>query len=261
MMEPEILFARKEREGAAWAEITLNRPQKGNALTFPMLEELDAVARAIGSDKDVRAVVIRGNGRFFCTGGDIEAWGSLTPNDMGQKWILRGIEVLDRIASLPQPVIAAIGGHALGGGLELAMAADLRVAVRAAKLGMPEVALGMIAGWGGVRKMAETIGVARARHITLLGSAITAEQALDWGLLTALADDASGLETQVAQWLDRLLANAPVATALTKGLLKTMHQDMRQAFASAAAHAAATEDCREGVRAFIEKRKPVFNNR
>jgi enoyl-CoA hydratase len=257
-MESEILFERRQREGTTWAEIVLNRPLKGNALTFPMLEELERITKEIACDKDVRAVVLKGNGRFFCTGGDIEAWGNLTPNDMGQKWILRGIEVFDRIASLPQPVIAALSGHTLGGGLELALSADLRIAVRTAKLGTPEVCLGMISGWTGVRRLAETIGVARARHMTLLGSPITAEQALDWGLVTAVADDAAGLDVLVAQWLERLLANGPIAMALTKGLLKTMHHDMRQAFASAAAHAAATEDCREGVRAFTEKRKPIF---
>jgi len=219
------------------------------------------MASRIARDKDVRAVVIRGNGRFFCTGGDIKAWGSLTPTVMGQSWILRGMEVLERIASLPQPVIAAIGGHALGGGLELAMAADLRIAVRAAKIGVPEVGLGMIAGWGGVRRLAETIGVARARQMTLLGTPITAEQAEAWGLIHAMAEDAAAMDAQIMVWLERLLANAPIAMALTKGLLKTMHAEMRQAFASAVAHAASTEDCKEGVQAFIEKRKPVYRNR
>jgi enoyl-CoA hydratase/carnithine racemase len=260
-MDSEILYSRKERDGAAWAEITLNRPQKGNALTGPMLDELESLIAGIRSDLALRAVVLRGNGRFFCTGGDIEAWGSLSPNEMGRDWILRGIEVFDQIASLPQPVIAAISGHALGGGLELALAVDLRVGVRAAKFGTPEVTLGMIAGWTGVRRLAETIGVARARHLTLLGSLITAEQALEWGLLTALAEDGAGLEEQLGDWLDRLLSNGPIAMSLTKGLLKTMHEDMRHAHASAAAQAAATEDCEEGVRAYVEKRKPVFRNR
>jgi enoyl-CoA hydratase/carnithine racemase len=260
-MEPEILFVRKEKQGAVWAEIVLNRPTKGNALTVPMLNQLDSMISAIRDDHDMRAVVLRGNGRFFCTGGDIEAWGSLTPNEMGQEWILRGIDVFDRLASLPQPVIAVISGHALGGGLELALAADLRIGVRAAKFGNPEVTLGMIAGWTGVRRLAETIGVARARHLMLLGSFIPAQQALEWGLLTALAEDVAGLEEQLNQWLDKLLSNGPIAMALTKGLLKPLHQDMRYAHASAAAHAAATEDCKEGVRAFIEKRKPVYRNR
>lgn len=260
-MESEVLYSRKEREGVAWAEITLNRPQKGNALTLPMLSEIEKHVAAIRSDAAVRAVVLRGNGRFFCTGGDIEAWGSLSPNEMGRDWILRGIDVLEQIALLPQPVIAAISGHAIGGGLELALMADLRVGVRSAKLGAPEVGLGMVAGWTGIRRLAETIGVARARHLTLLGSLISAEQALEWGLLTAIADDGAGMEHQLDQWLDRLLSNAPIAMGLTKGLLKPIHQEVRHAHASAAAQAAATDDCKEGVRAFAEKRRPVFRNR
>ncbi len=158
-------------------------------------------------------------------------------------------------------MIAALTGHALGGGLELAMAADLRVAVRQAKLGCPEVTLGMIPGWMGTRRLAELIGPARARHLLLLGVPITAAQALEWGLVTAVAEDEAGLEAQLEEWLDRLLANGPPALALVKGLLATMHQDLRQHHASAAAQAAATEDCREGVRAFIEKRRPVYRNR
>ncbi|MDR3724269.1 MAG: enoyl-CoA hydratase/isomerase family protein [Terracidiphilus sp.] len=260
-MEAEILYAEKELNGGMWAEITLNRPLKGNALTLAMLDELERLAAHLRQSKEVRAVVLKGNGRFFCTGGDIAAWGSLTATEMGQLWILRGMEVLDSIASLPQPVIVAIGGHALGGGVELALAADLRVAVRSAKLGVPEVGLGMIAGWGGVRKLAETVGVTRARQMTLLGSPITAPEAEAWGLLTAVVDDGAALDDQVARWLQVLLYNAPIAMAVTKGLLKTMHADMRQAFASAAAHAAGTEDCREGVRAFQEKRKPVYRNK
>lgn len=260
-MESEILYSRVDHDGVAWAEITLNRPDKGNALTMPMLQQLKSMVAEIECERTIRAVVIRSRGRFFCTGGDIEAWGALTPHDMGRDWILPGIEVFDRLAALPQPVIAAISGHALGGGLELAMAADLRIAVRQAKFGSPEVTLGMIAGWMGVRRLAETIGVARARHLMLLGAPVTAEQALNWGLVTALAEDAADLEQQLGVWLERLCANGPAAMALTKGILATLHDDLRHHHASAVAQAAGTEDCREGVRAFIEKRKPVYRNR
>jgi len=137
-MEEQVVVERRERGGLAWAEIRLNRPDKGNALTMPMIDRLGDLVDEIARDRDTRAVVLRATGRFFCTGGDIEAWGSLSPHDMGRDWILRGIDVLDRLATLPQPVVAALTGHALGGGLELAMAADLRIAVKAAKLGLPE---------------------------------------------------------------------------------------------------------------------------
>lgn len=260
-MEPEILYSRMSHNDAAWAEITLNRPDKGNALTLPMLQQLASIIAEIEAERSVRAVVLRARGRSFCTGGDIAAWSTLSPDDMGREWILRGTEVLGRLAALPQPVVAALSGHVLGGGLELAMAADLRIALRSAKLGVPEVTLGMISGWNGVRRLAELVGVARARHLTLLGVPITAEQALHWGLITALAEDAADLEQQLAGWLERLCANAPGAMALTKGILATLHTDLRHHHASAAAQAVSTEDCREGVRAFFEKRKPVFRNR
>ncbi len=259
--EPEILSRRIERDGMTWAEIELNRPEKGNALNLAMLRQLATIVAGIESDRQVRAVVIRARGRFFCTGGDIEAWGSLSPHEMARDWILPGIEFFDRIAALPQPVIAVIAGHALGGGLELALAADLRIALETAKLGTPEVSLGMISGWAGVRRLAETIGVARARHMTLLGLPVTASQALDWGLVTAVSRDTAQLEQTVAEWIAKLCANGPAAMALTKGILATMHQDLRHQHASAVAQAAGTEDCREGVRAFREKRKPVYHNR
>jgi enoyl-CoA hydratase len=260
-MESEIVFSRKEQGAAIYGEIILNRPEKGNALTMPMLERLDSVVSEIESDRELRTVVIRARGRFFCTGGDIDAWGSLSPNNMGRDWILYGIRVFERMAALPQPVIAAVSGHALGGGLELALAADLRIAVKSAKFGSPEVTLGMISGWMGIRRLAENIGVARARHLTLLGAPITGAQALDWGLITALAEDADDLERQLNGWLERVCANAPGAMALTKGILASMHADLRQHHASAAAQALSTEDCAEGLRAFREKRKPVFLNR
>ncbi|HVO99300.1 MAG TPA: enoyl-CoA hydratase/isomerase family protein [Bryobacteraceae bacterium] len=257
-MEPEILYSRVDRNGAAWAEITLNRPEKGNAISARMLDQLESAIGEIESDRSVRAVVLRARGRFFCTGGDIEAWGALSPEEMARDWILRGIAVLQRLAALPQPVIASISGHAIGGGLELAMAADLRIAVRSAELSTPEVALGMISGWMGVSRLAELAGVARARHLTLLGTPIRAEQAFKWGLITALAEDEADLERQLSAWLDRLCANSGSAMALTKGILATMHQDLRQHHAAAAAQAAGSPDCREGVRAFLEKRKPLF---
>lgn len=259
-MNQDILFERRQKNGASWAEITLNRPEKGNALNMPMLDRLATIADNLKADREIRAVVLRANGRFFCTGGDIEAWGKLTPHDMGRDWILHGIDVFERIANLPQPIIAALSGHTLGGGLELAMAADLRIAVKQAKLGCPEATLAMIPGWMGTRRLAEMIGPARARHLLLLAAPITAAQACDWGLVTALADDEDDLNNQVSGWLDRLLANGPSAIALIKGLLGTMHADLRQHHCSAVAQAAGTEDCKEGVRAFAEKRKPVYRN-
>jgi enoyl-CoA hydratase len=257
-----VLFARIRRDdGTMFAEVVLNRPDKGNALTMPMLLRLAEIVRDLEADREIRAVVLRGRGRFFCTGGDIAAWGALTPRQMAREWIIPGIQVLSAISALPVPVIAVLSGHAIGGGLELAMAADLRIARREAQCSIPEVGLGMVSGWGGIRRLSELIGVARARHMALLGVPITASEALEWGLVTAIADDETGLNAQVDTWLARLCNNSPAGIALTKGILATMHADLREHHASAAAEAAGTEDCREGVRAFLEKRKPIFPNR
>lgn len=260
-MEPEVILSRHELNGRTYAELTLNRPAKGNALTMPMLMELSAHVSALARDNTVRAVVLRGRGRFFCTGGDIAAWGSLTPQQMADEWILRGIEVLSALAALPQPVIAVLTGSAFGGGLELAMAADLRIALADIKLCAPEVGIGMISGWGGVRRLAELIGAGRARHMMLLGEPITGEQALEWGLVTEIAGASEELEQKTARWVDRLCANGPKSMALTKGILASMHADMRHHHASAAAQAAGSDECREGVASFLEKRKPVFGDR
>lgn len=260
-MDSNILYKEKKRDEGEWAEITLNRPQKGNALTLSMLEEIEGHIQRLKTSRHLRALVLRGNGRFFCTGGDIEAWGALTPTEMSNDWILRGIQVLEQIAELPQPVIAAISGHALGGGLELALVADLRVGVKAAKLGTPEVRLGMIAGWAGVCRLSEIVGLARARELTLMGSPISADKACDWGLLNAVVEDANAMEAQLEVWLGNLLSNAPASMALTKSLLGTMHADMSRHFAAAAGLARSTRDCNEGIAAFREKRKPVFRNR
>ena len=259
--ESEVVYREFEQNGTGWAEITLNRPGKGNALTFSMLEEIEHFVHTVASSRKIRALVLRGNGRFFSTGGDIEAWGSLSPEEMAGRWILRGIEVFDSISRLPQPVIAAISGHALGGGLEFALMADLRVAVADAKLGTPEVGLGMIAGWSGIRRIAEIVGVNHARELTLLGAPVSADTALRWGLVNAVAADRAAMEAQVDTWLNKLLSNAPIAMALTKKLLATMHAEMSHDHAEAVAQARATEDCNEGVAAFREKRKPLFRNR
>jgi enoyl-CoA hydratase len=256
-----VVLEHKPRGDAVVAEIWLNRPDKGNALTMAMIDRLGSIADELAGSRQVRAVVLRGRGRFFCTGGDINAWGSLTPDEMGRDWIGRGSDVFATLAALPQPVIAAINGHAFGGGLELAMAADLRIAVSTATLGCPEVTIGMVPGWMGTARLAELIGPARARHLLLLGTPVPAQQALDWGLVTALADDQADLDAQLDAWLGRLLSNGPAAMALVKDIVEGLHRDLREQHARAVTQAAATDDCREGVRAFREKRRPVFRNR
>jgi enoyl-CoA hydratase/carnithine racemase len=255
-----ILTHRKETESGAVFEITLNRPEKGNALTSAMLSELHDITRSVQLDSAIRVVVLRGAGKFFCTGGDIHDWGAMAPHQMAADWILPGIEVFAALSALPQPVIAVMQGHTFGGGLELALACDLRVAAPGIKIGMPEVRLGMIAGWGGVRRIAEMIGVSRATSMTLTGEAIDSETAHDWGLVHSVSPTVDGLEEEVQKLISVMLKNAPIAMRVTKGLLATMHQDLRFAHASAVAQVSSTEDCKEGTAAFREKRQAAFRN-
>ncbi len=259
-MDKKILLKRNETDDGGWAEVVLNRPEKGNALTLEMLNELERITEDLRSDGGLRVVVLRGEGRFFCTGGDINEWSAMSPSQMAEEWILRGIEVFGRIAALPQPVIAVLNGHALGGGLELALAADIRIAAAGAKLGVPEVRLGMISGWGGVRRLAETIGVSRARMMTLTGEPVTAATALDFGLVHFVEESESDVEARVERLIRQFFSNGPIAMRVTKGLLATAHEDLRFAHATAVAQVAATEDCKEGVEAFREKRQARFKN-
>jgi enoyl-CoA hydratase len=256
-----ILKRRIGTETSVSFEITLNRPEKGNALTLEMLAELRELIRTIHSDRDVRVVILRGAGKFFCTGGDIKDWGAMSPNEMAEDWILPGIEVFSALAALPQPVIAVMQGHTFGGGLELALAADLRVAAPGIKIGTPEVRLGMVAGWGGVRRLAETIGVSRARYLTLTGAAIDSKTALEWGLVHSVSSSAESLDDELKILVDLVMKNAPIAMRVTKGLLATMHQDLRYAHASAVSQVSGTEDCQEGTTAFREQRAAIFKNR
>lgn len=243
------------------SELVLNRPDKGNALTLDMLLQLRALIEELSADRDVRVVLLRGAGKFFCTGGDIKDWGAMAPQEMAEEWILPGIEIFNALAALPQPVVAVLQGHVFGGGLELALAADLRIAAPGIKLGTPEVRLGMVAGWGGVRRLAETVGVSRARYLALTGTPISSETALEWGLVHAVASSPDVLEQEVQSMVEAILKNAPIAMSVTKGLLATMHADLRYAHASAVAQVSSTQDCKEGVMAFREKRPAHFQNK
>jgi hypothetical protein len=147
------------------ATITLARPEKLNALDDGMIELLGRHADMIDADRSVRAVILTGDGKAFCAGGDIAAWGGLSPLDMGQGWVRSGHRVFDKLARLKPPVIAAINGHALGGGLELAITADIRICEAQAKIGLPECGLGMIPGWSGTQRLVLRLGGSVARRL------------------------------------------------------------------------------------------------
>ena len=160
------------------ATITLNRPEKLNALTLPMLAALDEALLAIDADPDVRVVVIKGSGpKAFSAGADVVAWSSLAPLDMWRTWTRTGHRVMERLESLRQPTIAALNGIAYGGGLELALACDLRLAADHVKLAAPEVGIATVPGWGMTTRLATIVGPARAKQMILTGIPIDAERA------------------------------------------------------------------------------------
>src|SRR5215469_3399474 len=157
--------------------IVLNRPEKLNALDLEMLSQLEAAADALESNAGVRLVVLDSAGdRAFCVGADIQAWTALSPLEMWSTWIRRGHQVFDRLAHLRQPVIALVRGFAFGGGLELALTADIRIATDQATFAMPEVKLATIPGWAGTSRLPQAIGRARAKQIIFSGARIDAHQ-------------------------------------------------------------------------------------
>jgi enoyl-CoA hydratase len=192
----------RERAGAVEV-VTINRPQKGNALSVAVLHGLEQVAADIetryGEDDCPHAVVITGAGdRAFSAGADITELDGISVHAARAQMRL-GQRIFDRIEALPLPVIAALNGHALGGGLELAMACDIRVAARTSSLGQPEITLANLPGWGGTQRLPRIVGRGVATEMILLGEAVTAERAYELRLVNRVVDDALGAAIELAQ--------------------------------------------------------------
>ncbi|MFC4810501.1 enoyl-CoA hydratase-related protein [Paenibacillus sp. GCM10023250] len=243
--------------------IVLNRPERLNALGEAMLEELGAIVEAAGRrPREIRVVLVEGAGRAFCAGADLKERLALTDRET----ILRGVgrikAVCGALARLPQPTIAAMGGLALGGGLELALSCDFRFAVRDALLGLTETSLGIIPGAGGTQRLARLIGPARAKELILTARKITAEQAYAWGIVNGIAEDGEELSERCALLTAELLAVAPLAVAKAKAAIdRGLNADLGTGMAiEAEAYAAliGTKDRLEALEAFRAKRPPRF---
>lgn len=243
-----------EIDGAI-ATVTLNRPEKLNALDPAMLTRLDSVLAALDRDAAVRVVLLAAAGdRAFCVGADVNAWAALEPLDMWRSWVRNGHRVFDRLASLRQPTIAVVNGFAFGGGLELALAADLRLAAVEAVFAMPEVKIGTLPGWAGTRRLPDLIGPARAKQMIFTGAHVKAATAESWGLVNEVVPRAE-LVGRARALAEEIAANAPVAVQLAKAVIDAGGAALE---AMAGALAAATADGREGVAAFREKRAARF---
>lgn len=250
---------RTEQDGAV-VTITLDRPDKLNAIDDAMLAQLEAAVAAIEASSDVRAVVLTGAGdRAFSVGADVGAWSSLEPLELWRRWNRAGNRVFERVARLRQPVVAAVDGFALGGGLELALAADVIVASERAELGLPEVTLGTVPGWAGTQRLPLLVGPMRAKVLALGGGRIDAATAERWGLVARVVP-AEELAAEARALAAAFAANAPVAVQAAKGLVDAALGRGATATLDALAGGltAATDDLREGVAAFRERRRPEF---
>lgn len=242
------------------AILTIARPEKYNALDYPMVLALERAAHIIDADSAIRAAIITGEGeKSFCAGGDIEAWSALSPSDFGLAWVRHGHRAFDALARLRQPLIAALNGHTLGGGLELAATADFRVAEAHVKLGSPETGLGIIPGWSGTQRTVNRFGSQLVRRMALLGEVFTAEEGLRLGLVDAVAPRGEGLAAARAM-AEKIMKRGPLATQATKMLINAAEGEeaARPLEALAGGLASGSEDLRKGVAAFRGKRTPEF---
>jgi enoyl-CoA hydratase len=237
--------------------ITIDRPDALNALDVATLTELRDRLRDAAADTSVRAVVLTGGGeKAFVAGADIKYMSSLDP-EQAKEWGALGHEAGRLLETMEKPAIAAVNGFALGGGCELALACDIRYASARAKLGQPEINLGIVPGWGGTQRLARVCGIGVAKELIYTGRTVGAEEALRIGLVNAIADPVLEHALGVAH---ELAAKSPVALSLAKRLVN-MAPGALDREAEAFGELFASEDAKEGLAAFVEKRTANFVGR
>jgi len=259
MSKPYETIKIEREENIVW--ITLNRPHRLNAFNDVLIEELSEALDTVENDPSVRCVIITGEGdRAFSAGADITAFPKATPVK-AEEFARGGQKVFSKIEEMSKPVIAAINGYALGGGLELALACDFRIASEHAELGSPEINLGIIPGWGGTQRLVRTVGLRNAKKLVMLGERIKADEALKMGLIDKVVPFEK-LREEAKALAKKLAEGPPIAMKYAKHALNFGSQvplDIGLRLeATLMALLFSTQDIKRGIEAFMSKRKPEF---
>ncbi len=251
----------KIENGIGW--IILNRPDKLNAINLKMLEELEEETKKLEENNEVKIIVFTGNGKAFSAGADISQFKELN-SISAWNFAKKGRKVMDYIESVNKPTIAMINGYALGGGLELALACDFRIAAEEAFLGLPEINLGIYPGFGGTQRLVRTIGKAKAMEIIMTGDKISAKDAERIGLVNKVVP-LSSLKDETIKFASKLMEKSPIALAILKSVILYGNDspilDGLNMESLGWGVVFSTEDEKEGVNAFLEKRKAVFKGK
>jgi enoyl-CoA hydratase len=239
------------------AVITLQRPEKLNALDADMVAALERMAQDVDADPTIRVCIITGAGeKSFCAGGDIEAWSKVSPHEFGMAWVKQGHRAFDALARMRQPLIAALNGHTLGGGLEVAVCADFRIAEEHCKFGQPETGIGIIPGWSGTQRAVRRFGAQLVRRMALAGEVFDAPSALSLGLVDQVVPKGQSLAA-ARELAARIAARGSFATSAAKLMINAAENEDREAALEALAGiAAATHDeLKSKVADFINRKK------
>jgi enoyl-CoA hydratase len=249
---------RVEIEGGV-AVMTVSRPEKVNAFDLDMLKALAAACDRVEGDATVRVAILTGEGKAFSAGGDIKAWAGMKPEEFGHQWVRFGHRVFERLATLRMPLIAALNGHALGGGLELAACADIRIAESQIRIGLPETGLGMVPGWSGTQRLVKRFGAQVVRRMVLGGEMFSAEEGRANGLVDAVVETGTIVQEAKA-YAARVATRGPAALEISKLMIAVANGEDNGAAVEALGSilAAKTGDLKEGVAAFSEKRQATF---
>lgn len=240
------------------AELRLDNPAKLNCFTVEMLGQLASHLEVVEGHPEVCALIVTGEGeKAFCSGADINAWGGLSPAAFARTWVRGGHRIFDRLSRLSKPTIAAMNGHAFGGGLELAAACDIRVIAPNATIALPEAGVGIVPGWSGSQRLARLIPEGMVKEMALFGRRIGAGRLFSVGFVADVAEDVRSAAQEIARKAATL---SPRATEITKAMIHAGRGEDSAALIEALGSAAiaASADRQEGVAAFQAKRKPEF---